>query len=317
RILRRIKKRISKSRRANPASTKDDSPSATDVGLRLKENISGAPRLPPELEREIFEMVVRCDWVEDWSRNSVWSMTLLLPLVCQRVRQWIEPLIYRKISILQPHNGAPTEALFLRTLASRPPSFFAAHVRTLYFHHGIESHVIQRALEVCTNASDVACSSTYAALAHLLSPFPITRLLVADVEGLTADSAPWCRNITHLGLSARLSAHPESLLTTFPSLAYLAVEWAAVSTPDESAAAAVIRGLMAAQDSQLRMLVLVTETKTDYRWAIQNLKEAGFDLKAARFHLHLRPVFDATWDCWPRRDSDLFAEAEASAIQGL
>ena len=49
-------------------------------------------------------------------------------------------------------------ALFLRTVDSRPPSFFSSHVKSLYFHHDIDLFWITKILAVCSGIWSLTCN---------------------------------------------------------------------------------------------------------------------------------------------------------------
>ncbi|KAJ6585593.1 hypothetical protein B0H19DRAFT_1250388 [Mycena capillaripes] len=94
-----------------------------------REIITGDPILPPELERMIFEFVAVNDGLPD--QQHVGETTLAVAQVCRRAQNWIEPFIYEQVLLLEFTN----HAAFLATIAARPVSFFAAHVKHLYFDY--------------------------------------------------------------------------------------------------------------------------------------------------------------------------------------
>ncbi|KAJ7239029.1 hypothetical protein B0H12DRAFT_85559 [Mycena haematopus] len=65
------------------------------------------PRLPPDLERTIFELAAHKDT----------QTALRIILVAHRCRSWIEPILYRSVVVSQSSWSFP---LFLRTLDARP-----------------------------------------------------------------------------------------------------------------------------------------------------------------------------------------------------
>ncbi|KAF8170996.1 hypothetical protein K438DRAFT_1982277 [Mycena galopus ATCC 62051] len=90
--------------------------------------LSANSALPPELERKIFEM-----------RSE--SMVVLL-MVAKRVDRWIEPMLYRVLSIpaatpTQPHLQRPNLHCPItsvrQVLGVKGTAFFGAHVRHLAF----------------------------------------------------------------------------------------------------------------------------------------------------------------------------------------
>ncbi|KAJ7704964.1 hypothetical protein B0H17DRAFT_1193451 [Mycena rosella] len=276
-----------------------------------REVITGEPILPPELEREIFELAAASDAPPDyWMHQHVGDTVLVLPQVCRRAQSWIEPFIYERVSLLQNFRGEDPIPQFLATLDVRPATFFATHVKHLYLAPTIPLAVAQRVLRACTGVVSFGCHHPYALLAPLLAPLPLQRLLVSALAfpaaPAPADLPPWSASLTHLGLSLAL---PTPALAHLPALTHLAVDYAAL--PDAEIPGTGVGAALAAllgAGPRIRCLVLVTAAKTDYRWALQRLREDAF--ADARLCLHLRPVMDGAWDEWSRRVPDMFAEAE-------
>ncbi|KAJ7176149.1 hypothetical protein C8R43DRAFT_1197718, partial [Mycena crocata] len=91
------------------------------------------PRLPVELEREIFELAAEVRPLEVSS----------LLLVARRVKIWTEPILYRVFIICMVHAQEGSRLRmsvdkFLRLLDSRPASFFRDHTRHLFCHAGMD-----------------------------------------------------------------------------------------------------------------------------------------------------------------------------------
>ncbi|KAJ7620069.1 hypothetical protein FB45DRAFT_147022 [Roridomyces roridus] len=90
------------------------------------------PVLPPELERGIFEICAL-------------SRPVLIPklmLVAWRVKEWLEPLMYRTIVLGRPPiDGYPKFPLtqLLSTIESKPPEFFRDSVQNLHIFVEFES----------------------------------------------------------------------------------------------------------------------------------------------------------------------------------
>lgn len=221
----------------------------------------------------------------------------------------IEPLIYERISLLQSFNGADPVPRFLATIDARPANFFAVHVKYLYFDRSIQLSVVHRVLRVCTGVVRVGCHHPSVTLAPLLAQVPLQRLLVSEFKlPSTPADLPWAASLTHLGLSETLPHDCSAVFAAFPALTHLAVDYETLPDHNLPGMGAALAGLLHACP-HLRCLVLVTGAKTDYRWALQRLREDGFG--DPRFYVHLRPVSDGTWDAWSRREPDMFAEAEA------
>ncbi|KAJ7916867.1 hypothetical protein B0H13DRAFT_1573879, partial [Mycena leptocephala] len=86
------------------------------------------PSLPLELECTIFEI-------------AALSCPVGIPklmLVAQRVKDWVEPLLYRTVIVMPASTSR--EALipicrpekFMHLISTKPPSFFHSTVKTLY-----------------------------------------------------------------------------------------------------------------------------------------------------------------------------------------
>ncbi|KAJ7160291.1 hypothetical protein C8R46DRAFT_1285886 [Mycena filopes] len=249
----------------------------------------------------------------DW-RQSVGSAVLALSLVCRRAKIWrvqtlillIDPIIYRTVPLLRSFVGQDPVSRFLVVVDSHPPSFFAMHVKSIYFDSSMPLSFVQRVLGVCTGATVVGCHHPYGSLAPLLAVLPLQRLLVSELTLPAAPEAlpPWAASLTHLGISQTLPPDARAAFgAALPALTHLAVDYAALANPGMGAALAALFHAC----PRVHCLVLVTESKTDYKWAHQRLREDGF--ADARFYVHLRPVMDGTWDAWWQAH-DLFREAE-------
>ncbi|KAF7364064.1 hypothetical protein MSAN_01065200 [Mycena sanguinolenta] len=114
------------------------------------------PILPLDLEREIFEFAA-CSNVR---------FIPVLVLVAKRVRSWIEPLLYRTLSIAGDiHVGDSADVIRISTsdcfkiLESKPASFFHNHVRHLAFTR-VQSHAVASILSQCSGAFRLALFQT-------------------------------------------------------------------------------------------------------------------------------------------------------------
>ncbi|KAJ7051269.1 hypothetical protein C8F01DRAFT_1175458 [Mycena amicta] len=144
-------------------------------------------RLPPELEREIFEIAALS--------NPKCICALLC--VAHRVLEWIEPFLYRSIRF-EDDNHITLSAL-RRVMQSKPPPFFAAAVRHI---------VVTRAI----NFDDVVCHCT-----------KTTHLVLAPIEDAQPETLPlYLKCMPDI---QRLAACLEDGLpySTYPSVESLAV----------------------------------------------------------------------------------------------
>ncbi|KAJ7173451.1 hypothetical protein C8R46DRAFT_115202 [Mycena filopes] len=100
----------------------------------------GDPFLPPEIEREIFEMAAS-------QGNAVNLM-----LVARRTQVWIEQFVYKTVTL----SNRQLCDKFLRTLDNRSPDFFTAHVKSLCIPGDIEQPDAERVLKACQGVDNLA-----------------------------------------------------------------------------------------------------------------------------------------------------------------
>ncbi|KAJ7198017.1 hypothetical protein GGX14DRAFT_185246 [Mycena pura] len=154
---------------------------------------TSTPKLPPELERHIFELSARA------YRSSVPAYLR----VAHRVHVWIEPLLYNVLvvdhSTEVPDSSCPTPA------ESRDCAFLASHVRHLSI--GVVSPSssgndrLHALLNACKNTQDLALWAPFPspALLPLLHAMPLARL-AADVTRLFG--GPLRVNLAHPAFAA-------------------------------------------------------------------------------------------------------------------
>ncbi|KAJ7626116.1 hypothetical protein FB45DRAFT_75441 [Roridomyces roridus] len=136
------------------------------------------PLLPPELERYVFEIAVL---------HHPQCMRRLLP-VARRVRIWIEPILYRSLTIYGIRTeldlqDPPFRYLMRsaeRLLTSKPASFFQATVRQICFPEFTHVDRIIDILSVCSGTTSLSlapqASRGGTALLDALSALPLQRL---------------------------------------------------------------------------------------------------------------------------------------------
>ncbi|KAL0946213.1 hypothetical protein HGRIS_012472 [Hohenbuehelia grisea] len=178
--------------------------------------------LPPELQREIFE----------WTATAYPSVAPKLLRVAQKTRLWLEPVIYRVVVLDSPMI---TISLFMRTLESKPPSFFAAHVKTLCLTaNTVTLQQAQRLLSICSGLENLICwaGANSANLSSYISSKKLRRLSakmeVLFPEDPTMDDIrhPMFKALTHLDIVNPLE--PPSLqhwdgLSALQNLTHLAL----------------------------------------------------------------------------------------------
>ncbi|KAJ7444646.1 hypothetical protein B0H11DRAFT_2291205 [Mycena galericulata] len=169
------------------------------------------PFLPPELEREIFEL----------SAHLHPGSAPNFLLVARRVLTWIEPLIYRVISI--QGNCAPV----LRTLRSKPTQFFGENVHCLLVD-GVPAAELEEILSVSTGIrSLVLLGASPSILSAVLRLRP--QKLAIHLESLFGRtdlvdfSLPLFTTVTHLDLFDSEFTGPWQKIALLPALTHLAL----------------------------------------------------------------------------------------------
>ncbi|KAJ3735986.1 hypothetical protein DFJ43DRAFT_772808 [Lentinula guzmanii] len=100
--------------------------------------------LPPEIEREIFEVTAR----------SFPGTAVKLAGLSKRTQYWMEWIIYETVALDHP---AARTAAFLRTIDARPAEFFSQRIKELYLSYTVTYEEAQRILVVCSNLTHLTC----------------------------------------------------------------------------------------------------------------------------------------------------------------
>ncbi|KAJ7848400.1 hypothetical protein B0H13DRAFT_2361897 [Mycena leptocephala] len=177
------------------------------------------PRLPPELEHQIFEIAA----------HEFPEMIPIFLRVARRIQFWIEPLLYQVI-LAAGINAASTNAV-LAAMDSRPRTVFNA-VRHLYIDSSanLSQDQSQRLLGLCENVVNLALVGNVAepSILPILAGMRLRQLSVS-LHSLfggpdTVDlNRPLFISITHLKLfvdnieHSRVSSH----LSALPALTHL------------------------------------------------------------------------------------------------
>ncbi|KAJ7321089.1 hypothetical protein DFH08DRAFT_889920 [Mycena albidolilacea] len=115
------------------------------------------PRVPADMEREIFEIAAL-------ARPTAIP---ILMLVAKRVKDWVEPLLYRVLVIFiyyrQEMRGFPviTPEILQRVVATQPPQFLQNHVKHLFLKD-LRSSELETILAACSGVTNL-----YSYPAHL------------------------------------------------------------------------------------------------------------------------------------------------------
>ncbi|KAJ7059546.1 hypothetical protein C8F01DRAFT_1370451 [Mycena amicta] len=176
------------------------------------------PRLPPELEREIFET----------SALLHPGMRYILVLVASRVHTWIEPTLYRTIA----PDGSERSEHILALSRSKSPGFFQSAVRRVILRR--ETHKRPEILRLTPGATHVAIGDRFNVepISETLLEMRQIQCLVARSGGLAganlldASLAVWAC-LTHLHFLDRWSIGEEktrAFVFGLPSLTHLAIE---------------------------------------------------------------------------------------------
>ncbi|KAJ7784756.1 hypothetical protein B0H16DRAFT_1877136 [Mycena metata] len=156
------------------------------------------PRFPLELERQIFEMAAS-------SLGNIFNLIL----VASRVKEWIEPLLYRVIvrGYHQNHGQpiTPFETL-VHKIGSKPPVFWSKSVKSLAFYGFREQDPGEQILTTCTGLVRLRTAIPHWRFLPAMCNFPALRYLCTEIRTLFGDLSflnfahPAFRNITHLEL---------------------------------------------------------------------------------------------------------------------
>ncbi|KAJ7739308.1 hypothetical protein B0H14DRAFT_2638278 [Mycena olivaceomarginata] len=196
-----------------------------------------SPVFPPELERDIFEIV------------ALSGTKCIPPLlrVAQRVKFWLEPLLYHvivvrdeKSALRQYASRDPiatsghallTPTALTAAISRHPPAFFDQHVRHLFLDCRVylPSALAQRNLLVaaCTGVTDVYLATIQDApsLAAALTRLPSLTRLQANLAALFADSDDFDPlTVPEIDFAVPLFRHLTHL-TAFDNLAFSGSDW--------------------------------------------------------------------------------------------
>jgi hypothetical protein len=85
------------------------------------------------------------------------SLALRFTLLSRRISTWMDPIIYNVVTL----DNLSKSLLFLRTIQSssstKPPSFFATHVKSLCITSQCHPEPIAHILSACTGVQSLAC----------------------------------------------------------------------------------------------------------------------------------------------------------------
>nr|GAT51852.1 predicted protein [Mycena chlorophos] len=166
------------------------------------------PRLPRELEREIFLLALAP--FKDYQEITSFM------LVARRVRAWFKPLLFAVVNL----NHSPHGHGFLRAVEADPTLAVCADVKHLFIQDlcGRSEEEIADVVHTCTNLVGLAIDNVLdnSFLSSVASPH--LRYLTACVEHLLASGLPSTNlsTITHLTITDLI--HPPSYRETLSDI---------------------------------------------------------------------------------------------------
>ncbi|KAJ7873186.1 hypothetical protein B0H13DRAFT_2058825 [Mycena leptocephala] len=266
--------------------------------------------LPTELEREIFEIA---------AFFSPDSMPVLL-LVARRVKIWIEPLLYRILTIYDPSLVIPSVltpnrvfrysiAGFHRLMDRKPTSFFHDYVRHIQLFI-LDAEEVTKILSVCDATINLALYELPALLPPL-SSLPLQRLSIWAEKlflGTTVRdfSHPLFSQITHLFLldSDRGGDWGTwSTLAQIPRLTHL-------SFYSSRMANSVCRGALE-HCKALEVLAIWCANQTKLETNIPRRAELAYDVRFVMVVVEGVEEFLADWESGAQGGEDYWVRAEA------
>ncbi|KAJ7181336.1 hypothetical protein C8R43DRAFT_968965 [Mycena crocata] len=157
-----------------------------------------SPELPPELQRDIFEVCAL--------RYPAFIPTLML--VAHHIKEWVEPFLFRTIHICDDswyldgncdRRPMPTHVV-RRVTQSKSASFLAQNVRNLLFIGPIDESVVSAIWDLCSGPLNIFVDLVYHSL-PILAGLNITHLCTTfDCLFLRplGPNHPMFSNLTHL-----------------------------------------------------------------------------------------------------------------------
>ncbi|KAJ6508745.1 hypothetical protein C8R45DRAFT_1069386 [Mycena sanguinolenta] len=179
------------------------------------------PIIPPELEREIFEIAIRDN------RNDT-ALKLNLSLVARRVQYWIDLVYYEMVTITDQAEAHK----FFELVDRKSQGFFAHAVKSLCIAYHVPADDAPRILSVCSNVRQLACWVRWESspdLPQLLSNLPLIQLSIeiGHFSNIPHTQSTWFLDLTHLELiwwsnSSRTSPN----LSFLPNLTHVSLSGA-------------------------------------------------------------------------------------------
>nr|GAT48989.1 predicted protein [Mycena chlorophos] len=178
------------------------------------------PRLPPELEQQIFETAALL---------HPGTIPALL-VTARRVQEWTEPMLYR---VLRFKLGTPQTEAFLHALRTKPPHFPARSVRYIVFEAHMPMLPPEVGLEVLQKCPGIVHfgttkSFTGRVVLDALRGLPNLRVLTLGLSSLDSDNSELLvsalERVTHLTMLDSYRANIIELLLRLPRLTHFAMK---------------------------------------------------------------------------------------------
>ncbi|KAF7369484.1 hypothetical protein MVEN_00278100 [Mycena venus] len=186
-------------------------------------SLSSSLMVPLELEREIFELCA-LSWPTSIPK---------LMLVTRYVKKWVEPLLYRIISIgSMPITGFPSFTVDVMDTAIRrmPPTFFHGAVRHLVLLTYKNSDFYEMILSLCGGLEDLWIfnwEDVVNTWIPLIECLPLRRLgVLSNLFFMLSPASGVFSRLTHLHLGDKIK-NTESTVTTLitlPRLTHLSLD---------------------------------------------------------------------------------------------
>ncbi|KAJ7488967.1 hypothetical protein FB451DRAFT_1552896 [Mycena latifolia] len=154
-----------------------------------------SPFLPPELEREIFEIAA------DLYPETIHTPSLLL--VAKRVHEWMSRIRYHTVTSVEYAPACPFRILRNAIHSnSKPADFFHDRVRHLFVETAMDADEMPRILDGCSGIQTLA-------LANCVGPSILPSLAAMQLRRLSIDLMELFKGIDSLDLS-----HPAFIFVT-------------------------------------------------------------------------------------------------------
>ncbi|KAJ7677801.1 hypothetical protein DFH06DRAFT_1316600 [Mycena polygramma] len=143
--------------------------------------VSHPPKLPPELEREIFTIAAI------FYGETIPRLMPRLLRVAHRVRAWIEPLLYGTLVFRKTRDTSFMRrfSALVRALHARPLTFVESQVRSIMWWHYYGEEKMEALLSLCSGLRNLALINLTPSMIPTLSTLPeLQRLTLPASSGV-------------------------------------------------------------------------------------------------------------------------------------